>query len=191
MHSYSDGFGRTSYSHAALALAALLIENVLSQHIPPLLPHSPINTLALVPPLRFLALFAVLELLFSNIFWRVMALMHCPCIYDFNGSYEAGSAKLIIRQTWHKMAITFEMDGATAKSLSASIITNRLKKGDVELIYSYFAYGSNNGDERQGAHYGTAILKRRHDHNGFEGCYYTEQKSNNYGCFAFQRSESR
>jgi len=122
--------------------------------------------------------------------------MKVRCSSDFSGSYEECSvdgqstdhpATLTIDQKYSTMSITLKYGDALFKSISAAIIKNQQEKGDVDVVFTYFCTGIHNGLEREGAHFGTFILKRQEHGRRLGGIYFTESKRANYHRIAFKR----
>ncbi len=190
MHAYSGGYSRKPRvlraTLGAIALCAgfgLLWLVLLTLHPAPIWA---LVGLALAIALPFLGL--GLGLLFLDHLWRWLCTTPWIGVRDFAGAYEECSADgqsqdhpatLKIIQNWNEIDITFKSGDATYKSMSAAIIKDRLETGDVEFVVSYYSYGSHNGEEREGAHYGTFFLKRAQD-GQLDGCYFTDSKRANY-----------
>jgi hypothetical protein len=148
-------------------------------------------------PFAPLTVFGALELVFDRWAWRILCVIPWLHVYSFSGKYEGNiwgadekqfPANIKVKQTWSRIEIDFESGAASSKSFSASVIKDRLANGVVELIYNYFAPGTHKGEERVGAHYGTAMLRRVNRGKKLEGDYYTEQRRDSYGYIKVSRS---
>lgn len=173
-----------------MAYALYLVVRQAIEAVPTLQSHVHVELLTT------LTIFALLEFVFNSWAWRLLCLVSTLHIYDFAGTYEGDSAagdgnrypaKLTIRQNWSNIEIAFESGDASSKSFSASVIRDRLAKGQVELVYNYFAPGTHVGEDRVGAHYGTAMLKRSFRGAKLEGDYFTERKRDSFGQLSMKR----
>ena len=188
MHSYGRDFRHTSYIHLALALITYLIYEALGRlPLPADVPFHPFITLTI---------FGALELVFNRWAWRLLCLVKPLHIHDFGGTYSGQiraekdtsfPVTITIKQNWSDIEIDFESGEATSKSFSASITKDRLARGQVEIVYNYYAQGTHEGDERVGAHYGTAMLVRQARGKKLEGQYYTEGIRERFGRIAVER----
>jgi hypothetical protein len=174
--------------HVALAGLAIGLYLLLGRFIPPTFPH--------FGPFALLTVFGFLELVFDRWVWRILCFIPGLHVYNFAGTYEGNiwgegerqfQATIIVKQTWSRIEIDFISGAASSKSFSASVIKDRLANGLVELIYNYFAPGTHQGEERVGAHYGTAMLRRVDCGKKLEGEYYTEQRRDSYGYIKVSR----
>lgn len=160
-----------------------------------------LSNLAIVEKLRSgpfltLTLFGILEFCFNNWLWKCLCQIKELRLVDFSGSY-AGTlisgdnsnyqSQITITQTWEKIEVDFESGEAKSRSFSAAIINDRLKKGEVELVYNYFTPGRNDGQNRLDAHYGTALIYVRNKGQELVGEYFTEQSRNSHGKLHFTR----
>jgi hypothetical protein len=191
LHSYGTEFKFTPHLHIGLA--------VLSYGLYEIVTLLPLPQAVAVHPFFALTIFGFVELLFTQWGWRLLCYVPALGLHYFGGTYEGpirsgdGSefpAKLTIKQTWSKIELYFESGQASSKSISASIIPDRLQKGSIEVAYNYYAPGVRDvtGAERVGAHYGTAMLRRLESGALLDGEYFTEQKRHSNGRMCLRRT---
>lgn len=190
MHSYGRAFQYTRYVHLALGAIAYAIHNAILAALPPaLLPYSPVS---------FFTIFAICEIAFDQWGWHVLRLVPFLHVVSFQGKYQgvvcAGAdrsefaASLHIRQTWSRISVEFRADGsANARSISASILKDRVEFDHFELVYNYFARGKRDDDGQRFDHHGTAMLKLSASGRDLAGDYFTEQKRDTFGTIRMRR----
>lgn len=192
MHSYSVHSNHSAYIHVALAAAAVGLYWLIT--------FLPLPPFAAVGPVTAFSLFAILEFVFDRWGWRVLGRIPGLGVDDFSGTYVgtlcAGDgtehkATYKIKQTWSRIEIDFESEGATSKSFSAAVIKDRLQNGQVELVYNYYVHGRRTGPAVLAAHYGTAMLKLVRGGQRLEGDYFTEQDRNSFGSVQMVRTQAQ
>jgi hypothetical protein len=203
VHPYSRDFNLTAWVHvvlAAIAVGAYLGLLGLPAPLKELTPFA--RYWNFTTPLTAFSIFLVVETWFERAGWKLLSRIKFLHLEDFAGSY-AGElhaegtrparkhqAKVQIKQTWSRIEIDFESEGATSKSFSAAVVRNRQKHGQIELVYNYYAEPKHRGDFP--AHYGTAMFKLGdHGTSDLSGNYYTEQDRNSYGSIAMTRTPHR
>jgi len=189
MHSYGRDYRYSPYIHVGLAALAYGLYLLILQGFG--------SGIAVhIGPIGTLSIFGLLEFLFSRWGWRLLCLIPGVHIYTFGGTYQgnitAGDGTsfpvtLTIKQNWSQISVDFLSGNATSRSFSASVVKDRLAKGNVELIYNYFAPGTHEGEERVGAHHGTTMLKRSSKGRKLSGEYYTERKRDSFGRIELRR----
>jgi hypothetical protein len=200
MHSYGRDFSHIGKVHFVLAAAAVGIYFALAGAVrlvqgglPSLAFLADIN----VSPLVTLTILGLLEFVFDRWGWRLLCAVPALNVSDFSGKY-AGTilassktehpASITIKQTWSKIEVCFDSGSAQANSFSASVVRDRIRQGQVELIYNYFARGGKAENGGRFDHYGTAVLAREAEGGRLQGDYYTEQDRDSFGTISMARS---
>lgn len=193
MHSYGRDFQHTAKIHLALAAISVGAYFALAYALAAV---SALSVLK-VSPLLTLSLFGALEFAFDRWLWRLLCHVPGMKFIDFSGVYEgrlkAGDgdefdAKVTITQTWSKIFVAFDSGSAKANSFSASIISDRLRTGQTELVYNYFAHGGRQTDGTRFDHYGTTRLTIDRATQVLAGEYYTEQSRDSFGTLHLLRT---
>lgn len=200
MHSYARDFPHIAKIHIGLAALSVGLYFLLvwavhfaKGHFPALAVIADIK----VSPLVTLTIFGGLEFVFDRWAWRLLCQIPVLGVFDLSGQYVgkivAGKSKaeheasIKIRQTWSKIEVCFDSGAAQANSFSASIVRDRFRKEQVELIYNYFARGGQAENGERFDHYGTAVLERHEQGAVLKGDYYTEQDRDSFGKIMMQR----
>jgi hypothetical protein len=199
MHSYGRDFPHIGKVHIVLAAFAvgayfLVVCGVrLAQgSFPGLAFLADVN----VSPFVTLTIFGGLEFAFDRWAWRLLCGIPGVNVFDFSGKYSgkilASSkaehpASITIKQTWSKIEVCFDSGSAQANSFSASVVRDRIRQGQVELIYNYFARGGKAENGGRFDHYGTAVLAREAEGARLQGDYYTEQDRDSFGTITMAR----
>ena len=189
VHAYCDGPLRITIADLVIGVAALggvkLIRHGLLPALAPDLPVLPNYLSCPIWLIVFLILFFILYGIFTGWLWRYFLIPRIAKICDFNGTYEgtcqgsvcdaAGNAvtspsTLKIRQYWHRIEISFRMDGIEYTSRTAAILRNRPMTGDIELIF-YFSQGATHYGTASKALYGTAVLRTKDRHHLTGQCF--------------------
>jgi len=200
MHSYGRDFSHIGKVHFVLAAAAVGIYFAVAGTVrlvqggfPSFAVLADIN----VSPLITLTILGLLEFVFDRWAWRLLCSVPAFNVFDFSGKY-AGTilassktehaASITIKQTWSKIEVCFDSGSAQANSFSASIVRDRIRQGQVELIYNYFARGGKADNGGRFDHYGTAVLAREGEGARLQGDYYTEQDRDSFGTIIMARA---
>lgn len=200
MHSYGRDFSHIGKVHLVLAAAAVGIYFAVAWAVR--LAQGGFPSLALladinISPFVTLTIFGLLEYVFDRWAWRCLCSVPAFNVFDFSGKYSgtilASSkaehpASITIKQTWSKIEVCFDSGSAQANSFSASIVRDRIRQGQVELIYNYFARGGKAENGGRFDHYGTAVLAREADGARLQGDYYTEQDRDSFGTITMARA---
>lgn len=185
MHAYSGGNSHIG-THVFLGALAVAFDICLIRALTPLLIYAPLSDILGIAAFFCISLFFLLELVYTTVFWRFLKARDK---YQFSGTYEECTpcgevaeqpATLRVWQYWNTIEINFNCCDGVFKSVTAAIVKDRFAKGDVELIFSFQSSGSHRGSEREGAYFGTFILKRANDDETAEALYFTESKRANF-----------